>query len=77
MTVNLRDSKLFKDNPPNLLLIQKRPEVQKSRTLNPVSPEPPGLHAQAPRRLWERECLLILKVDRHISDRFLPLLVAM
>ena len=46
MTVNLCDSKLLKGISPNLLLIRKRPEVQKSRTLNPVSSEPPGPRAQ-------------------------------
>ena len=36
-------------------LTRKWPEVLKSRTSNPVSPEPPGPRAQAPRRLWGRE----------------------
>ena len=52
MTENLADSKLWKDNPPSYFWRQKWPEVLKSRTSNPVSPEPPGPRAQAPRRLW-------------------------
>ena len=55
MTVNLGDSKLFKRESSNLLLNRKWPEVLKSRTLNPVFPEPPGPRTQACRRLWVRE----------------------
>ena len=47
--------KALKRQPSKLLLNQKWPEVLKSRTSNPVSPEPPGPRAQAPRRLWGRE----------------------
>ena len=42
--------KAFKRESPNLLLIRKWPEVLKSRTLNPVSSEPPGPRAQAPQK---------------------------
>ena len=48
--------KAFKRESSNLLLNQKWPEVLKYRTSNPVSPETPGRRAQAPRRLWGREC---------------------
>ena len=47
--------KAFKRESSNLLLNRKWPEVLKSRNLNPVSPEPPGPRAQAPRRPWGRE----------------------
>ena len=46
---------------------QKWPEVLKSRTSNPVSPEPPGPCAQAPRGLWGRKGL-------HVAILNLPLL---
>jgi len=46
--------KALKRQPSKLLLNRKWPEVLKSRTSNPVSPEPPGPRAQAPRRLWGR-----------------------
>ena len=43
--------KAFKRQSSKLLSNRKWPEVLKSRTSNPVSPEPPGPRAQAPRRL--------------------------
>ena len=55
ITGHLGDSKLFKRESSNLLLNRKWTEVLKSRTSNPVSPEPPGPRSQAPRRLWGRE----------------------
>ena len=39
----------------NVVENQKWPEVLKSRTSKPLSPEPPGPCAQALRRLWGRE----------------------
>ena len=53
--------KAFKRESSNLLLNRKWPEALKSRTSNPVSPETPGLRAQAPRRLWGRECQMLRK----------------
>ena len=40
----------------NVVENRKWPEVLKSRTSNPVSPEPPRPRAQAHWRLWGREC---------------------
>ena len=47
--------KAFKRESSNLLLNRKSQEVLKSKSSNPMPPEPPGPRAQAPRRLWGRQ----------------------